>query len=66
MIGATEEDISLLISKLCRRGIRDYSVFVEYDVMMKNKYRLGELQYPIFSESFGIEEIRNGGEYDEY
>lgn len=66
MIGATEEDIALLISKLCRRGIRDYSLFIEYDVMMKNKYRLGELKYPIFSESFGIEEIRNGGEYDEY
>lgn len=66
MIGATEEDIALLISKLCRRGIKDYSFFIEYDVMMKNKYRLGELKYPIFSESFGIEEIRNGGEYDEY
>lgn len=66
MIGATEEDIALLISKLCRRGIKDYSYFIEYDVMMKNKYRLGELKYPIFSESFGIEEIRNGGEYDEY
>ena len=66
MIGATEEDISLLISKLCRRGIKDYSSFVEYDVMMKEKYRQGKLIYPIFSESFGIEEIRNGGEYDEY
>lgn len=66
MIGATEEDMALLISKLCRRGIKDYSQFVEYDMMMKGKYRLGELKYPIFSESFGIEEIRNGGEYDEY
>lgn len=66
MIGATEEDISILISKLCRKGIKDYSVFVEYDAMVKEKYRLGELKYPIYSESFGLEEIRNGGEYDEY
>jgi len=66
MIGATEEDISLLISKICRRGIKDYSLFIEYDEMMKNKYRLGQLKYPIFSESFGIEDIRNGGEDYEY
>lgn len=66
MIGAEEEDIALLISKLCRRGIKDYAAFVEYDAMMKESYRLGELKYPIFSESFGIEDIRNGGEYDEY
>ena len=66
MIGATEEDISILISKLCRKGIKDYSIFVEYDTMVKEKYRLGELKYPIYSESFGLEEIRNGGEYDEY
>jgi len=66
MIGFEEEDIALLISKLCRKGIKDYSVFVEYDAMMKEKYRIGELQYPIYSDSFGIEEIRNGGEIDEY
>jgi len=66
MIGAEEEDIALLISKLCRRGITDYAAFVEYDVMMKEKYRLGQLTYPIYSENFNIEEIRNGGEDDEY
>lgn len=66
MIGATDEDISLLISKLCRRGIKDYSTFIEYESVMKEKYRMGNLKYPIYSEDFGIEEIRNGGEYDEY
>lgn len=66
MIGADEEYMSLLISKLCRRGIKDYSAFVEYDAIIKEKYRLGELKYPIFSDSFGLDEIRNGGEYDEY
>ena len=66
MIGANEEDIALLISKLCRRGIKDYSLFLEYDELMKNSYRLGLLQYPIYSESFRIEEIRIGGEYDEF
>ena len=66
MIGATDEDISLLISKLCRRGIKDYSTFIEYESVMKEKYRLGSLKYPLYSEDFGIEEIRNGGEYDEY
>ena len=57
---------SLLISKLCRRGIKDYSTFIEYESVMKEKYRLGSLKYPLYSEDFGIEEIRNGGEYDEY
>ena len=66
MIGATDEDISLLISKVCRRGIKDYSTFIEYESIMKEKYRLGNLKYPLYSEDFGIEEIRNGGEYDEY
>lgn len=66
MIGATDEDISLLISKVCRRGIKDYSTFIEYESVMKEKYRMGNLKYPIYSEDFGIEEIRNGGEYDEY
>ena len=66
MIGADEEEISLLISKLCRKGIKDYSIFTEYDQNMKEKYRVGELKYPIYSESFGLEEIRNGGEYDEF
>ncbi len=66
MIGATEEDMALLISKICRRGIKDYSLFVEYDAMLKEMYRLGELHYPIFSEGFGIEEIRNGGELYEF
>ena len=66
MIGATEEEMALLISKLCRRGIRDYSVFVEYNALMRDKYLMGELKYPVYSEYFEIEEIRNGGEYDEF
>ncbi len=66
MTGAEEEDLALLVAKLCRRGIKDYSSFVEYDTAMKEAYRTGNLKYPIFSESFGIEEIRNGGECDEY
>ena len=66
MIGATEEEMALLISKLCRRGIRDYSIFVEYNAEMREKYLMGELKYPVYSEYFEVEEIRNGGEYDEF
>lgn len=66
MTGATEEEMALLISKLCRRGIRDYSMFVEYNAVMREKYLMGELKYPIYSEYFEVEEIRNGGEYDEF
>ena len=66
MIGATEEEMALLISKLCRRGIKDYSIFTEYDAVMKEKFVLGTLKYPIYSEYFELDEIRNGGGFDEF
>ena len=66
MIGVEQEEMALLLSKLCRRGIKDYAAFREYDQNMKEAYRVGELKYPHYSENFGIEDLRNGGEYDEF
>lgn len=66
MIGVEQEEMALLLSKLCRRGIKDYAAFREYDQNMKEAYRVGELKYPRYSENFGIEDLRDGGEYDEF
>ena len=63
--GTTEEDMSLLISKLCRRGIKDYDTFKEYDDQMKEAYRTGNLKYPLYSKYFEIEDSREGGDYYE-
>ena len=65
IITSEDEDIALLISKLCRKGIKDYNSFKEYDSLIKEEYRTGNLKYPLYSEDFDIEEVRKGGEYDE-
>ena len=65
IITSEDEDLALLISKLCRKGIKDYNSFKEYDSLMKEEYRTGNLKYPLYSDDFDIEEVRKGGEYDE-
>ena len=65
IITSEDEDIALLISKLCRKGIKDYNSFKEYDSLIKEEYRTGNLKYPLYSDDFDIEEVRKGGEYDE-
>ena len=65
MESTNDEDMALLISKLCRKGIKDYNSFKEYDSLMKEEYRTGNLKYPLYSEDFDIDEVRKGGEYDE-
>ena len=65
IITSEDEDLALLVSKLCRKGIKDYDIFKEYDSLIKEEYRTGNLKYPLYSENFDIEEVRKGGEYDE-
>lgn len=53
-----EEDLSLLISKICGRGITDYNEFKEYEYNIQELYRKGELKYPIHSEKFEVGSIK--------
>ncbi len=64
LIGVSEEDLALLISKICRRGIKEYANFREYETNLREKYRVGELKYPIYSEYFELEDIRMGDSYE--
>jgi len=56
----SEEDIALLLAKLCRKGIVDYNDFKDYEYQIQELYRKGELKYPIFSELFVVGEVRGG------
>ncbi len=58
LIDESEEELSLLISKICRRGIDDYNDFKEYEYEVQELYRKGELKYPIFSDKFELDSIK--------
>lgn len=58
LIDESEEELSLLISKLCHRGISDYNDFKEYEYLVQELYRKGELKYPIFSDKFEVGSVK--------
>lgn len=54
----SEEDLALLISKLCSKGIIDYNDYKDYEYKIQELYRQGNLKYPIFSEKFELTSAR--------
>lgn len=54
----SEEDLALLISKLCSKGIVDYNDFKDYEYNIQELYRQGNLKYPIYSDKFELTTVR--------